>query len=103
MAFSFLCLFACSSSNENKSSPNHYQPVYQYPNAYQPPVNRRDGYYYSPRAYRAPSSYYSNPYAFPPQNNYPYYDGDQYYVPPSYYGTGSISDNQFPGSVNQKF
>lgn len=31
------------------------------------------------------SRYYSNPYAMPPSNQYPNYDVDQYYIPPTYY------------------
>lgn len=45
------------------------------------------GGYYQPYTNQAPPSsrFYSNPYAIPPSNNYPYYDGDQYYVPPNAY------------------
>ena len=36
---------------------------------------------------------YANPYAIPPSSQYPYYDADQYYVPPTYYG------NEDPNAV----
>jgi len=43
--------------------------------------------YYPPQNSTPPGSrFYSNPYAMPPSTNqYQYYDGDQYYVPPTYY------------------
>lgn len=48
--------------------------------------------YSAPQAYSPYNSPYSrryvNPYAYPPRNYYPYYDYDQYYVPPSNYSTG---------------
>ena len=55
--------------------------------------------------YQQPASrYYSNPYALPPQNQYPHYDydNDRYYVPPIHYGLGR-SDSNFPSPVDQKF
>lgn len=58
------------------------QPYGQYPNQYPPPYG---------------SSSYSNPYAFSPQGNYPSYDADQYYIPPSYYGN---SDYYSQGAPN---
>jgi hypothetical protein len=52
----------------------------------------KDGYYYVPPT-RYPSQYapynhpssrmYNNPYSHPPKNYYPYYDSDNYYVPPT--------------------
>lgn len=92
-------LFACSSGGEvsQTSSPsyNQYSPPRQNYNYNSPP-----SYYGSPYQYQYPSSrQYNNPYALPPQSQYPYYDGDQYYVPPTYYGR-SINDNS---AINQKF
>jgi len=62
----------------------------------QPTVNyQRDQYYSGTAPYIAPQSYapytqpysrgYKNPYNAPPRTYYPYYDMDQYYVPPTYY------------------
>ena len=94
-------LSSCFSSESGQSRNNPSQlPVPQYgqpnPYYYQPqPVQSVAPVYYAP----APASrYYSNPYAFPPQGQYPYYDGDQYYVPPTNYGT---SDNA--PAFSQKF
>ena len=54
-------------------------PVYQQP-VYAPPPN------YPPQYQGGGGSrYYSNPYAMPPSTYYQRYDGDQYYVPPTYY------------------
>lgn len=39
---------------------------------------------YAP-SYPPSSRAYRNPYDAPPNNYYPYYDLDQYYVPPTYY------------------
>lgn len=35
-----------------------------------------------PQRYAPASRYYNNPYALKPPANFPYYDSDQYYVPP---------------------
>jgi hypothetical protein len=70
--------------------PQAYQPVYQ-PPMYQPQYQQMppQSYYYQQQpTYYPPqggSRYYSNPYAIPPSSRYPYYDSDQYYVPPTYY------------------
>ena len=98
-----LMLFSCVVEDNNSASrypqggrysnPNPYRTAY--PKPY--PPRSRDGYYYGnpnpyPQSYgniyNAPptSRQYNNPYSFPPQNQYPYYDGDHYYVPPTYYG-----------------
>lgn len=47
-------------------------------------------YYQQPYPAEPGSRFFSNPYAIPPSGSYlpypyPYYDTDQYYVPPSYY------------------
>ena len=70
---------------------NPYYPQNPYYQQNQPGVQRGygGGYQYPPA-----SRYYSNPYAFPPQNNYPYYDSDQYYVPPKSYGTNDYNNNE---------
>lgn len=44
---------------------------------------------------RPHSRAYKNPYDFPSQNYHPYYDSDQYYVPPSYYNNVE-PQQQFP-------
>ena len=42
--------------------------------------------------YEPSSRHYNNPYSFKPPLNFPYFDADQYYVPPkSYSGTGHDS------------
>lgn len=61
--------------------------------------------YYTPYPNNAPTRYdsygrphsreYQNPYDFPPKKYYPYYDSDQYYVPPSYYHNIEAQE-QFP-------
>lgn len=64
------------------------QPVYQ-----QQPYYQQQQPYYQQQQYRSPyqqrvvpgSRFYSNPYAIPPSTQYPQYDADQYYVPPTYY------------------
>lgn len=56
-----------------------------YPRSYQP-------------QYQPNSRSYSNPYSYPTRNYYPYYDFDQYYVPPTQYqGNENYSD---PGYSN---
>ena len=106
-------LFACSSNDNQTAVKPAYNQYQQQPAQYAPPPVRQDGYYYtpgqqpaynsSPYQYQQPASrYYNNPYAMPPQNQYPYYDGDQYYVPPTYYG-GSGRDNPVNSSANQKY
>jgi hypothetical protein len=117
LLFALINIFACSSNNnqseQNSARPtnNQYQqPQYTTvpPTPYAPAPARQDGYYYAPQQqpayqYQQPASrYYSNPYAMPPQNQYPYYDGDQYYVPPTYYGSPN-HDNAFPSASNQKY
>jgi hypothetical protein len=66
--------FSCSNNKMQKkfTNPNQYQ--YQ-PQYYQAPVM-----YYQPN-----SRAYSNPYALPQQYATPYYDSDQYYIPPTNY------------------
>lgn len=104
-------LFACATDNNKSANPTYNQ--YQQQPQYAPSPTRQDGYYYSPSGqpayssspyqYQQPASrYYSNPYAMPPQNQYPYYDGDQYYVPPTYYG-GPGRDNPASSSASQKY
>ena len=44
--------------------------------------------------YRPSSRYYNNPYSFKPPAQFPYFDSDQYYIPPR---AGDNSENQ---SVN---
>ncbi len=105
-------LFSCSASNDQVNSPRPvYTNPYQQQQQYQPQGLPQDGYYYSPKSpyqsspyqYQQPASrYYSNPYAMPPQNQYPYYDGDQYYVPPTSYGIRN-QDNSPNSSASQKF
>ncbi len=101
----FLILLSCifnSCTYQDPDSAEYVRPYQQQ----SVPIQRgraNDGYYYRPPqqypgyGYQTPpaSRYYSNPYAVPPQNVYPYYDGDQYYRPPSAYGT---SDEVLPGN-----
>lgn len=106
-----LLLFSCSSPGAPQDAPVPRRSIYSQP---QQPAQAAPGYYYQqqpnqqqmyyPPRYNtypqqtAPASrYYSNPYDFPPQNAYPYYDGDQYYSRP--YGT-EVNDNYMPGSSN---
>ena len=79
---------------QNSNQYYYGQPQYQRP--YQQQYQQPAPYYYAPQqpAYYPPASpygqqggsrYYSNPYAIPPSTQYPNYDADQYYVPPTYY------------------
>ncbi|MBP7709553.1 MAG: hypothetical protein KA100_00600 [Rickettsiales bacterium] len=90
---------------QNSSQYYYGQPQYQRP--YQQP----SPYYYPPQqpSYYPPatpysqqggSRYYSNPYAIPPSTQYPNYDADQYYVPPTYYNNVETlpQKNQFQSS-----
>lgn len=81
---SFCCLVFCfadfsCTKKTNSDLPAYlpatqYSPVQtQYPQRYDYPYNRPY------------SSGYTNPYAYPPQNYSPYYDSDQYYIPPRSY------------------
>jgi hypothetical protein len=49
----------------------------------QPLATAPDYYQYPPAYQPSGSKAYTNPYSSPPQNVYPYYDSDQYYIPPS--------------------
>lgn len=104
-----------SSYGQGNFNGNQYQQQPQQQYQQQTPLQQmppsQNGYYNQAPSYYGggyqqqvpPSSrYYNNPYALPQQNQYPYYDGDQYYVPPTYYGT-SPSDNNVPSPSNQKF
>lgn len=62
---------------------------YQQPQSYYPPV--------APYQPQGGSRYYSNPYAIPPSSQYPYYDADQYYVPPTYYNNVERQQYGNPG------
>lgn len=80
--------------------PVQYPPSSYY---YVPPPQPQQYYAPSPYQYQQPASRnYNNPYAVQRQNTYPYYDGDQYYVPPTYYGS-PYSDNSAPDMGSQKF
>jgi len=75
-------------------------PYYQQPQ-YQQPAYRGGSSAY-PQQPKYGSSYYSNPYAMPS----PQYDGDQYYVPPTYYNnTDPYQDNRItrPGDRNMAY
>lgn len=79
VVFSWLFVFSSCAPRESyvTSSPAIPNSSYNYnqgnyPRSYQP--------YYQPN-----SRTYNNPYNYPPRNYYPYYDFDQYYVPPTQY------------------
>ena len=80
-----------------KGRPNYgstYQaPSYQKTQQYRPPKADLQKSPYGGNGYqgRATSRYYSNPYEVSPKSPYPYYDSDQYYVAPTYYGTTDIN------------
>ncbi len=70
--------------------PKYQQQPYQqpYPPQYQQAPQQAPYYYPQQQSYYPPqggSRFYSNPYAIPATTQYPYYDADQYYVPPTYY------------------
>ncbi len=51
--------------------------------------------------YEPSSRHYNNPYSFKPPLNFPYFDSDQYYVPPrGYNGRGHDSHNEESGYQN---
>ncbi len=81
---------------QNPEGPARVAPDYYYRQPAYPPQGyapQQQPYYYPPQQqpYYAPqqpppgSRFYSNPYAIPPTSEYPYYDADQYYVPPTSY------------------
>jgi hypothetical protein len=61
--------------------PYYYPPQQAAPAPYYPP----QGAYVPPYQSTPGSRFYSNPYAIPPSAQYPNYDVDQYYVPPTSY------------------
>jgi hypothetical protein len=87
----------------SRVAPDYYYRQQQYPPQGYAPPPQQPYYYqpqqqpYPPQGYGQPypqgapgSRFYSNPYAIPPSPQYPQYDTDQYYVPPtSYYNTDS--------------
>ena len=80
------CLFVCSFSSGQDKNYENYKTPYQYQNQYAPIQQ------YQP--YQPNSRAYSNPYAFPQQYAPPFYDSDQYYVPPTnYYNTEAIQNS----------
>lgn len=89
--------------NQQYRQPQPYQqqPVPQPQNGYysnQPTgqtTSQPAGYYGGYPSTQPGSRYYRNPYAFPPQGQYPYRDSDQYYVPVRGFGGGG-SDNDAP-------
>ena len=93
------------SYNQNYKNQQYKQQQYSAPQApagqnyyNQPAPYYNGGYQYKQQP---ASRYYSNPYAIQQQSPYPYYDGDQYYVPPTSYGTNT--DNLAPSFSDQKF
>ncbi len=80
-------------------SPDYYyrQPSYAPPQRYAPPPQNS---YYGGGNVTPGSRFYSNPYAIPPSTQYPYYDADQYYVPPTYY-RNIEQDQRSPAQVQQ--
>lgn len=99
-------LSSCSGgSNNNQPSPIYIQQQPSYGQPTPAPGGYYGGgggqYYGSPYQYTQPASrYYSNPYALPPRNVYPYYDVDQYYVPPTSYGAYN-NDNPYNSTLSK--
>jgi len=79
-------------------------PYPQYNQANAPQVNVVPDYYYHQPIYPqygAPGSRaYNNPYAFQPPAQYPYYDADQYYIPPSNFYSGERDQRIAPSRQN---
>jgi hypothetical protein len=113
VSFALLLVISCTKSqvqprsNHNNSYPNQQ---YQQQTYSPPPAKPEQGYYAQPAPYydggyqykqQPASRYYKNPYTIQQQSQYPYYDGDQYYVPPTSYG--SSTDNLVPSFSDQKF
>lgn len=76
-------------------APQQYSQPYQYqqqPSYYPPQGYGQQGY----QQVTPGSRFYSNPYAIPPSTNYPYYDADQYYVPPSYSANAEYQSSPRP-------
>ena len=71
-----ICLFVCSCSSGQDNNYGNYKTPYQ--NQYAPKQQYQPYYIPNSRAY-------TNPYALPSQYATPYYDTDQYYVPPTDY------------------
>ncbi|MBM3579782.1 MAG: hypothetical protein FJX34_03310 [Alphaproteobacteria bacterium] len=74
-----VCLLVNSCAGKEVRYSSSQQQYQHYPQQYRP--------YDRPR-----SRAYSNPYAYPPYNYYPYYDVDSYYVPPRNLGNDNAPD-----------
>ena len=83
-------IYSCASKQDQYYG--NYKTPYQYQNQYAPIQQ------YQP--YQPNSRAYSNPYAFPQQYAPPFYDSDQYYVPPTNYY--NIERNQ-PSPASNKY
>lgn len=75
-----------SYNSQNNMAPTYYQAQPQIP----PQMPQYNPYHQYPPNSRA----YSNPYDFPSQGYYPYYDNERYYVAPSYYRNVEPVSNQ---------
>ena len=71
------CIFVYSCSSKQDQYYENNKIPYQYQNQYAPIQQ------YQP--YIPNSRVYTNPYALPQQYSPPYYDSDQYYIPPTNY------------------
>lgn len=80
------CIFIYSCASKQDQYYGNYKTPYQYQNQYAPIQQ------YQP--YQPNSRAYNNPYAFPQQYAPPFYDSDQYYVPPNdYYNVERIQNS----------
>lgn len=80
-----LVMFMCFTTSCNREDRSGVRRYHNPRNIYEDPA-------YDNKPY---SGRYSNPYATLPKS-YPYYDQDQYYVPPKGYSTYGRSDNAYP-------
>jgi hypothetical protein len=92
----FFTLISCN-SNKNYDKYDYIKPNYQYNQQYQRQQNVPK-YYYPPN-----SRYYNDPYILPQQNASPYYDIDQYYVPPTNYYNIETERSQQHSPANNKY
>ena len=87
-------IYSCSSKQDKYYE--NYKTPYQYQNQYAPTQQ------YQP--YAPNSRAYNNPYALPQQYATPYYDADQYYVPPTNYYNIENNQNSIQNSpANNKY
>ncbi len=92
----FLAIFSCSTRNVDPYNRVGSVPETRYVPVYVPQRNYPTNY----RPYARPNSRaYRNPYSYQPRTYSPYYDLDEYYVPPSGYYSNPEPDHAIDPNV----